>query len=410
MKILFFTQVLPYPLTAGPKVRAYYVLRHLAQQHEITLVSFVRATDTPDALAHLQRFCTAVHTVPMPRSPLRDGYHLLRSLLSHQPFIIARDWNGAMVRKIDELLRAVEAGNEAPFAAIHADQLWMAPYALLAQRQQRRQRAKVVLDQHNAVFMIPERLAGDDANLPKRLLLQWEARKMARYEVAICQQFDHVVWVTQEDYQAVQQQALRLGQHAPCDAIIPICGDSTEQLPIQRLPAAHRVTFVGGLHYPPNAQGICWFAENVFPQVLAQAPQSVLTVIGKQPPPALQKLGIPTQNLAITGFVERVEPYLAETAAFVAPLLAGGGMRVKIIDGWRWGMPVVSTTIGAEGIATHPEENILIADTPTAFAERTLQLLQSPQKANQLAVAGRRWFEAHYDWQQVYRQWDQIYR
>lgn len=410
MKILFFTQVLPYPLNAGPKVRAYYVLRHLAQQHEITLLSFVRATDTPEALAHLQRFCAAVHTVPMPRSPLRDGYHLLRSLLSRQPFIIARDWNGAMVRKIAELLRASESGATTPFAAIHADQLWMAPYALLAQRQQRRQRARVVLDQHNAVFMIPERLAGDDANLPKRLLLQWEARKMARYEVAICQHFDHVTWVTQEDYQAVQQQARRLGQSVTCDAIIPICGDSAEQPPVQRLPTAHRVTFVGGLHYPPNAQGICWFAENVFPQVLAQAPQSVLTVIGKQPPPALQKLGIPPQNLEITGFVERVEPYLAETAAFVAPLLAGGGMRVKIIDGWRWGMPVVSTTIGAEGIAIQPEENILIADTPTAFAERTLQLLQSPQKANQLAAAGRQWFESRYDWQHVYRQWDQIYR
>ena len=409
MKILFFTQVLPYPLNAGPKVRAYYVLRHLAQKHEITLVSFVRSTDTPAAIAHLATFCHAVHTVPMPRSPLRDGYHLLRSLLSQQPFLIARDWNGAMVHKINELLHAVETGTVTPFDAIHADQLWMSPYALLAQRQQQRKRAHTVLDQHNAVFMIPERLAGDDANLPKRLLLQWEARKMARYEVAVCQRFDHVVWVTQEDYQAVQQQAARLGQSVPCAAIIPICGDSTEQPAIQRQPTAHRITFVGGLHYPPNAQGICWFAETVFPQVLAQAPQSVLTVIGKQPPLALQKLGIPPQNLEITGFVDRVEPYLAETAAFVAPLLAGGGMRVKIIDGWRWGMPVVSTTIGAEGIAIQQEENILIADTPATFAERTLQLLQQPQKAKQLAMAGRQWFEAHYDWQQVYRQWDRIY-
>lgn len=412
MKILFFTQVLPYPLNAGPKVRAYYVLRHLAQKHEITLVSFVRNTDTPEALAHLQSFCAAVHTAPMPRSPLRDGYHLLRSMVNRQPFIIARDWNRAMTRKISELLRAAETGGAPPFAAIHADQLWMAPYALLAQSQQRRQhqqRAATVLDQHNAVFMIPERLAGDGANLPKRLLLQWEARKMARYEVAICQHFDQLVWVTQEDYQAVQQQAARLGQSVPSDAIIPICGDSSETPPIQRRPTAHRITFVGGLHYPPNAQGICWFAETVFPQVLAQAPQSVLTVIGKQPPPALQKLGIPPQNLEITGFVEHVEPYLAETAAFVAPLLAGGGMRVKIIDGWRWGMPVVSTTIGAEGIAIQPEENILIADTPAAFAERTLQLLQSPAKANQVAAAGRQWFETHYDWRQVYRQWDQVY-
>jgi glycosyltransferase involved in cell wall biosynthesis len=344
----------------------------------------------------------------MPRSTLRDGYHLARSLLTGQSFIIARDWNRTMAEKVRALVQAA-ATDAAPYDAIHADQLWMAPYAHLAQAAQTAKRASTVLDQHNAVFMIPERLAGEGSNPLKRLLLQREARKLAHDEVATCARFDHVVWVTQEDYQAVQAQAKRRGHTVPCDDIIPICGDSAQQPAIQRSATAHRVTFIGGLHYPPNAQGICWFAEHVFPHVLQQAPQAVLTVIGKQPPPALQRLGLPPQNLEITGFVEQVEPYLVETAAFVAPLLAGGGMRVKIIDGWRWGMPVISTTIGAEGIATRPGENILIADTPTALAAQTVAVLQHPAQANALAGAGRHWFEAHYDWQAVYQQWNKIY-
>lgn len=403
MKILFLTQVLPYPLDAGPKVRAYYVLRHLAQAHAITLVSFVRATDTPAAMAHLEGYCRALHTVPMPRSKLRDVYHLLRSFVNGQPFIIARDWNHQMVA---ELQRVV--AEEGPFDAVHADQLWMAPYAELV-RQWQAQPVRLVLDQHNAVFMIPERMAGDDPHWLKRLLLALEARKLARYEVETCRRFDRVTWVTAEDYAAVAAQADR---HSPIPnaGIIPICGDVAGQAPIARHTSVRRITFVGGLHYPPNAQGICWFAEKIFPQILAEAPDVILTVIGKQPPVQLQQLGIPTANLEVPGFVEDLEPYLQETAVFVVPLLAGGGMRVKIIDAWTWALPIVSTTIGAEGISAKPGQNMLIADTPDAFAQATLSLLSAPEWANTLARNGRRWLEENYDWRAVYQQWTTVYQ
>ncbi|MCB0063899.1 MAG: glycosyltransferase [Caldilineaceae bacterium] len=402
MHLIFLTQVLPYPLDAGPKVRAYYVLRYLAQQHTVTLVSFVRETDTPAARVHLATYCRALHTVPMPRSKLRDGYHLLRSLVNGQPFIIARDWNYQMVA---ELQRVV--ANEGPFDAVHADQLWMAPYAELV-RQWQSQPLRLVLDQHNAVFMIPERMAGDDPHPLKRLLLAMEARKLAHYEVETCQRFDHVTWVTAEDYAAVTAQANGHGP-VPNAGIIPICGDVAGQAPIVRRAGPRRITFVGGLHYPPNAQGICWFAEKIFGQILAEAPDVILTVIGKQPPPQLHQLGIPAANLDVPGFVEELEPYLAETAVFVVPLLAGGGMRVKIIDAWRWGLPIVSTTIGAEGISANPGQHILIADTPTAFAQATLSLLHAPEWADTLAQNGRRWLEEAYDWRKVYQRWSTIY-
>jgi len=402
MKLLFLTQVLPYPLDAGPKVRAYYVLRHLAQQHEITLVSFVRATDTPAAIDHLAQYCHTIQTVSMPRSKVRDGYFLLRSLLNGQPFIIARDWNHAMIALLEEII--AKAG---PFDAVHADQLWMAPYARLV-RQVQSEPLQLVLDQHNAVFMIPERMAEDGSNLLKRRLLALEARKLARYEIAMCHHFDHVTWVTAEDYAAVCTQANGQGT-PPNDGVIPICSDVMDEQPIVRKENSRRLTFVGGLHYPPNAQGICWFAETIFPQILAVQPDAILTVIGKAPPKKLHELGIPAANLDVVGFAESLSPYLAETAVFLVPLLAGGGMRVKIIDGWKWGMPIVSTTIGAEGIANRPGENILIADTAAAFAKAVISLLQAPERAATLASNGRRWLEDQYDWRRVYQQWDRVY-
>ena len=402
MRILFLTQVLPYPLDAGPKVRAYYVLRHLARAHEVTLVSFVRNTDTPEAIAHLRSFCKAVHTVPIARSKLKDGAYFLKSLTTGQPFIIERDWRANMAQQLKQLL-----GDGQPFDAIHADQLWMAPYALWAQQRAHGPKPTVTLDQHNAVYMIPLRIAESEQNPVKRRILHLEARKLIQYEIEVCRQFDHVAWVTQEDYDAVQKQAQQLP--VPNNGIIPICGDPEAEAALPRKAGARRVTFLGGLHYPPNAQGICWFAEKVFPQVLAQAPDTILTVIGKQPPAALKSYPIPAANLEVTGYVADPKPYLAETAAFVVPLLAGGGMRVKIIDGWTWGLPVVSTQIGAEGIQWRANENILIADAVSDFAAATVRLLQDANWAQQVADAGRAWVVQNYNWRTTYRQWDQIY-
>lgn len=404
MHILFLTQVLPYPLDAGPKVRAYYVLRYLARQHDVTLVSFVRASDTPEAVAHLRTYCRAVHTVPMARARVKDVGFLLESLVTARPFIITRDRSGAM----NQLLRALATGGNR-WDAVHADQLWMAPYALYFRERRHGDTAPLtVLDQHNAVYMILRRLASAERNPAKRLMLALEARKLAAFEVSICRRFDRVTWVTQEDYTAVSDVA-PAGQQVPNHGVLPICASPEDEPPIQRTAAGRRVTFLGGLHYPPNAQGILWFAEHIFPRVLAQAPDAVLTVMGKQPPDGLHTLGIPAANLEVTGYVDDPRPYLAETAAFVVPLLAGGGMRVKIVDGWSWGLPIVSTTVGAEGIRYCDGENILIGDTPDAFAAHVVQLLQQPEVNARIADAGRAWALEQYNWRITYRAWDDVY-
>lgn len=402
MRILFLTQVLPYPLDAGPKTRAYYVLRYLAQQHEVTLVSFVRATDTPAALEHLRQYCAAVHTIPILRSRVKDVGFLMESLVTGQPFIIVRDRVDAMQKLLSDLVKA----GEQRFDAVHADQLWMAPYAQFVQSRRSAPPVRAILDQHNAVYMIFQRLAESERNPVKRALAQLEARKLAAYERRVCAEFDRVAWVTQEDYDFVAQGATTTVRN---DGVIPICVDTASTAPIKRNPGGRRVTFLGGLHYPPNAQGLCWFAEHIFPRILADCPDAVLTAIGKQPPAALTTYGIPAANLEVTGYVDDPHPYLVDTSVFIVPLLAGGGMRVKILDAWRWGLPMVSTTVGAEGIRYRDGESILIADAPEAFAAQVILLLKDSDLNRRVGEAGRHWVEHAYDWRTVYQAWDPIY-
>ena len=437
MRILFLTQILPYPLDAGPKIRAYYVLRYLAQHHEVTLVSFVRPSDSEASIAHLRQFCQAVHTQVMPRTKLLDAYHLTKSFITNQPFIIARDWVKGMANLLDNVMKQA-ISEQAPFDAVHADQLWMAPYALWAKKAVNQALApKVVLDQHNAVYLIPQRLAASEPNLLKRNMLALESRKLARYEVESCQKFDDVVWLTSEDYEAVQrwEPAKDEGQDkgrdldggVPNSGLIPICSDPQMTPMVERRLDAHRVTFLGGLHWPPNADGVLWFARHVWPQVVKAVPNAVFTIICKDPPDEIKTLVASLSNVDITGYVsdEALPTYLAETAAFVVPLHAGGGMRVKILDAWTWGLPIVSTTVGAEGIRYNTQKpvtqngqsnepieiapDIIIADEPDAFASEIQRLLINPDVATQLGLAGRQALEDHYDWRKIYTSWDAVY-
>ena len=172
-------------------------------------------------------------------------------------------------------------------------------------------------------------------------------------------------------------------------------------------PAAHRVTFLGGLHWPPNAQGILWLARQVWPAVWRESPKAVLTIIGKDPPQGLEDsrdAGIET-----TGYVPDLAPYLEETAVFVVPLHAGGGMRVKILDAWAWGLPVVSTTIGAEGMQANDGQNMLLADNPETFVEAVSAVLHDRELAKRLRLGGRRTVETCHDWRMTYRAWDAVY-
>jgi polysaccharide biosynthesis protein PslH len=412
-RILFLSQLLPYPPDAGPKVRSYYVLRHLAQKHQVTLLAFSRPDDSPAAIQHLREFCEDVHLITMHRSQSRNILSLAASLLNGASFIIQRDYLPEMTQAIDGLLGCKS------FDAIHSDQLWMAQYALRAKKLA--PNAMLVLDEHNACFQIWRRLATGERNPIKRLLLEREWRRLRAYEAQACSGFDHIVTVTEEDLSILQDlvvtykglSKLQFANNSNTNLItIPICVDTQSSMPVQPVSEAMDVLHLGTMFWAPNIEGVIWFTRKVWPEVIAQIPQATFTVAGKNPPPEIRNLsknGNGRSSIRVTGYIPDPQQLLERAGVFIVPLLSGGGMRVKIIDAWRWGIPIVSTSLGAEGIRCKPGENILIADDPLAFAQAIIKVLQEHSLAERLRLNGRCWVEENYNWRTVYTRWDQIY-
>jgi polysaccharide biosynthesis protein PslH len=386
-KILLLTQVLPFPTDAGPKIKTFNLIKYLSQQYAITLVSFVRGDNLPEHTTALLEYCQAVHTVPMHRSRQRDVLALLQSLVTGQPFLMVRDRVGEMYRLLDKLVQAEH------FDLVQADQLNMAQYALPLSVPVR------LLDQHNAVWTIADRLRCGERNPLKRLVLQLETFKLRRYEQRICRQFEAVLAVSSQD-----EAALGL----PCH-IVPI-GVEVEGLePLQLKPGSLNLVSLGTMFYPPNVEAALWFGQEIFPLILKQQPHATYTIIGAKPPETIYAMARQNPQIQVKGYVADLRPVLSDSAGLVVPLLSGGGMRVKILDALALGLPIVSTRIGAEGVELEHNHTALLADTPEEFAQACLQLLAADSPGLQLAQVGRQLALEKYDFRRAYAPLGQIY-
>jgi glycosyltransferase involved in cell wall biosynthesis len=393
MRVLLLTQVLPYPPDSGPKVKTYYVLKYLAQQHQVTLVSFVRDTDKPEYIRHLETLCERVITVPIRRAKTDDLRYLGQSLISGDPWMMLRDQRPDM----RQVLADLAAGT--PFDVVHADQLNMGQYALPFAH------SRKVLDLHNALWMLYKRLSETTPfTSPMKYLLMRDWPLLKRYEGEMCRRFDAVTAVTEEDRQLLLEAGAR-----DDITIIPIAIDTEEQALIPRRPTGPHIIHIGTMYWPPNIDGITWFLEAIYPLIKAQVPDVRCTLIGSRPPESIIQRAQTDRTLAVTGYVEDPTPFIEDSSMMIVPLRAGGGMRVKILNAFAQGIPMVSTSIGCEGILTEHNKNILIADDAGGFAEACVRLLTDYALNARLTAAGRQTAEEHYDYRRACRPLDALY-
>jgi sugar transferase (PEP-CTERM/EpsH1 system associated) len=384
LRILIVTPSLPYPLVWGFGIRVYQIVRYLAQRHDVTLLAYAGREDQ-DSLAAVRDTGATVRVVIRDEPPTVDKRKAqLGSLLSTASFQRQSLRSSAMQAAIDNLLASES------FDVIQVESSQMTGFHFRSQ-------SPLLVDEHNIEYELLYRAYKTERS-PLRKIYNWvEYRKFRQEEQLSWKQSDGCI-LTSDREEAI------LRRHSPATrtAVVPngVDIDSFQPLPID--PDPDNVVFLGVMHYRPNVDAAMYFAREILPHVLSERPNLMFTIVGGGAPDELRRLA--SRNLVLTDTVPDARPYVARAGAFVVPLRMGSGTRLKVLEGLAMGRPVVSTSLGCEGLATVDGEHVMVADDPLAFARAVLHVLDDRALAMRLGQQGRRLVEQRYDWAAVLRQ------
>ncbi len=291
-----------------------------------------------------------------------------------------------------ELARAIR--EDGPFDVVYLDSVFTS-YLLPIVRAEA-PRAPVVLLELNVESQVFDRWAAQRGGPALALLSRWEAPRIARAERAAHRELERVITLSEEDARTIRAGAPEartfvLGPGTPTYA-----GDE-----IPPPPDRSTVLFFGSYHWPPNVDAAEWMAGHIWPRVLERAPDARLVLAGLDPKRSIARLADPARHIDARGFVDDAVATTRAATVCAVPLRVGGGIRLKIIEALANERPVVTTTIGAEGLGLTPGEHALFADTEEEFGAAVARLLADEREAQRIARAGRRFVEEHYAWPRI---------
>lgn len=226
---------------------------------------------------------------------------------------------------------------------------------------------------------------------------------MQRYEGEVCRAVKSVIAVSQED-----ANAMRSEYGARRVTAIPTGVDIDYFAPPEAAGPAADLVFVGSMDWLPNIYGVQWFVKEILPLIRKVRPACSLVIAGRRPKPEVLRLPEKDPGIRVTGTVEDIRPYLWTSGISVVPLKIGGGTRLKIYEAMAAGIPVVSTTIGAEGLDVRNGEDIHIADSPVDFAARCVELLNDTVAHRRMADTAMEMVRSRYSWEIVSRKFEDL--
>jgi polysaccharide biosynthesis protein PslH len=386
MRILFLTETVPFPLDSGGRIKTFHTLRILSQEHEVHCHAFIRNEAQRAYERELQSCCQTLTLHLKQRSNLDEAKSWLAGYASGTPFLVRRHFDPAVLIH----LKAVIA--ERHFDTVYCDHLSMLEYG-------RRLSLPIIHDAHNVEFEIVRRHAATERLSVRRGLAALEWRMLRRYERKHYPRCQLIYSVSDIDAEAIRHLCARQDGVA----VVPISVDVDGVAQVSPTRAGPELLFVGGLHWPPNADAVQYFIDDIFPTVRAHIPAAHLTIVGRTDVPG-RRGRQPVDGVTFAGHVPDIEPYFHRSRAMVVPLRSGSGMRVKILDSLARGMPTVTTSIGCEGIGATAGQHLLVADTVETFAASVVRLLTDDTLAMRLSRCGRDLVHSHYSEAAVGRQ------
>lgn len=366
----------PYPLHGGGAMRTAAMAHYLSKRYLLDLILFREAQLPPPELP--PGLVDQLHIIPIPthrRDPASRALRNLRRALYHAPPLIDRFTGFGAA--LERLVR----NRQWDVAVVEHE--WCAGYHQIL----RGRAAKLIIDLHNIESAWHESVAAS-SSWPLAAIHRRFALGAYAVETEWLPCYDLALTCSEDDRERVPQAAAEVWPNT-----IP-------RREIARLAQKNQIVFSGNFDYEPNRAAFDWFARNVWPALSKQAPGLRWLLLGR----GSDRLPIPAGAVA-TGAIEDALPELAASRAAVVPLLSGSGTRIKILEAWSAGVPVVSTSIGAEGL---PTDALRIADDPTSFANAVAELVTSPQEAERLAALGTRTFNTTFTWESGWKVLEQL--
>jgi glycosyltransferase involved in cell wall biosynthesis len=379
-RILQISSRLPYPLDDGGLIASWNLSRCLHHNgYLIDLICFVRDSAAVEAsrepLSSVFESVTAVIKNVERQYPMT----LLRSMLKRSSYFVEKFYEDELVGHLRD------AYARRTYDVTLIDSAFMGVYAPRV-REYAEAAGRIVLRGHNVEFELLDRLAKGEKRPWYKPLLQREARLFKGFELALVEEVDQVCMITARDATVLKQ----AGAAVDPMVLSPFIDMNRYNAGGEDLPEPGSLVCVGNMAWMPNRNGVLWFCEKVWPMVRAARPGAKFYIVGKNPPPEISRLD--GDGVVVTGYVEDERPYIARAHLFIVPLLEGSGIRIKILTAMAMGRSVLSTTVGAEGIAW---EGLMVCDDPGDWISEIVRHLDTPPTVNTDAVEHIR---RHYDW------------
>ena len=394
MKLLFVSVDFPLPADRGLRVRTLTQLRLLAGLDGIDGITLLSLRNLEVAQASIDDLRTELPAIRC-ETPIFQPIHMRQHpetlprllalrFLKRVPYIVGKCDNAAMR---DLLVSHLRTGD---YDVVYLGTLGMATY--LADVRRHAPRARVVLEQHNVEWEIFDRLA-DGFGPQMRHVVRWEARSVKAYESRIMPEADSVIAISQVDADAFRVMA---GVNA---VVIPPFIEP--RAPRSELVTTPSLVYVGVLGWQPNVQGLDWFCREVWPLVRQAIPDATLDIAGGGLPKDERGAPVMPQHwrlpgIRALGFVADLETVYRTTVGLVAPVIGGSGVRMKLLEAFSAGMPTVTTSDGAAGLAVTDGDELLVGDTPATFAERVVRMLRDPALRARLRANGYAYLHANH--------------
>ncbi|WP_186368946.1 glycosyltransferase family 4 protein [Bacillus tropicus] len=373
--ILFLTHLYPYPPDDGGRIVTFNTIKEFhSYGYNVILGSFV-----DDSIQEKPKMPMELKEIVIPFNYKNSYKKLFKNLFSMIPYNMYKYINRNMEIELLEILK------EEKIDLIYIDHLHMAYYAEFLKRNFEELNIPIVLRQHNVESTIFERAVQEEKNIIKKMYLKIQHHRLYKYESRVVNQFDEIFTITDDD----SDRMLEMNNKIKISCV-PAGVDIEKYKPISNLVKNNKpvITFLGTMSWLPNINGIEWFLDEIFPEVLKFNADVILYIVGKNPPEKLYRYQKKyPHNLVITGFVEDEREYVAQSEVFIVPLKIGGGMRIKILNALAMKKAIVTTSIGVEGIKIS-SDGICIADNKQEFVESIINLLQDNNFSTEMSEKG----------------------